>query len=401
MIDLSIVIVNYNVRYYLEQCLRAVRSASRNIRVEIFVVDNHSTDESVDYLQSRFPEVIFIANEENLGFSRANNQAIRKASGRYVLLLNPDTMVTEQTLSQCLNFMDKNEEVGAAGTAMYGCDGRFAWESRRGVPTPWTSFCKMIGLTALFPHSRLFGRYYMRFLDRTKPAYIEIVSGAFMLLRRKALDEVGLLDENFFMYGEDIDLSYRMLQGGWKNVYLPEPILHYKGESTQKSSYRYVHIFYEAMLIFFDKHFRRRYRVIALLIRLAVYLRAAIDLLMQQWHTLLSRLSYIRHNDKPIPERAICIGSRSSILQMQDICKRNGLDGTFVSGTAETLPDGHLSLQIPSIDSYLYVVYDLSSYSRSQVVQLLVEGAGRRTRLSLGTYDPETHVMILLNDVYC
>ncbi len=278
---LSIVIVSYNVRYYLEQCLRSVFLSKIDGEMEVFVVDNASSDDSIDYLQPLFPQVHYIQNTENVGFSRANNQAIRQALGEYVLLLNPDTILTSHTLRDCLAFMDVHHGAGAVGVAMYSHKGRFAWESRRGLPTPWTAFCRMSGLGSLFPHSRTFGRYYMRYLNRQETSEIEVVSGAFCMLRHEALRQVGLLDEDFFMYGEDIDLSFRLLKGGWKNYYLPTSILHYKGESTQKSSYRYVHNFYEAMLIFFDKHYRHKYRLFSLLVPLAVHLRASVDLLLR------------------------------------------------------------------------------------------------------------------------
>ncbi len=275
---LSVVIVSYNVRYYLEQCLRSLYRSKIEGEMEVFVIDNASGDDTIAYLQPLFPEVHYMQNTENVGFSRANNQAIRQARGEYVLLLNPDTIVTEHTLKDCLAFLDSHPKVGATGVAMYSHNGRFAWESRRGLPTPWTSFCRLSGLGAIFPHSRTFGRYYMRYLDRSQASPIDVISGAFNMIRHTALKQVGLLDEDFFMYGEDIDLSYRMLQAGWTNYYLPTPILHYKGESTQRSSYRYVHIFYEAMLIFFEKHYRKQYRFIARLIPLAVRTRAALDL---------------------------------------------------------------------------------------------------------------------------
>lgn len=283
---LSIVIVSYNVRYHLEQCLRSVFRALVGIPAEVWVVDNASTDGSVEYLKERFPDALFIANTENLGFSRANNQAIRRSKGEYVLLLNPDTLVAEDTFRVCLNFLDAHPGVGATGVRMLHPDGSFAPESRRGLPTPFTSFCKMSGLGTLFPGSRIFGRYYMRYLDVEQPNPIEVISGAFNMVRRKALDQIGLLDEDFFMYGEDIDLSYRLLQGGWQNYYLPCVILHYKGESTEKSSYRYVHVFYEAMLIFFNKHYGRRHYILGSLIRLAVYARALVDM----WQRLVQRV---------------------------------------------------------------------------------------------------------------
>ena len=284
---LSVVIVNYNVRLYAEQCIRSVLRASGGMDAEVWLVDNASTDGSVDYLRPLFPEVHFIANKDNHGFSYANNQAIRQSSGEYVLLLNPDTIVGEDVLRGCVDFLDSHPSVGATGVRMLNADGSFALESRRGIPTPFTSFCKMSGLCSLFPGNRVLGRYYMQYLDPDVEAPIEIISGAFNMLRRKALDQIGLLDETFFMYGEDIDLSYRMLEAGWQNYYLPLNILHYKGESTVKSSYRYVHNFYNAMLIFFNKHYGRRYKLLGLLVRSAVVLRAMADL----YGNMLSRLA--------------------------------------------------------------------------------------------------------------
>lgn len=291
MTRLSIIIVSYNVKYYLEQCLRSVERATTQMPVQIWVVDNASTDGTLDYLRPRFPHVHFIANQDNRGFSAANNQAIRLSTSQYVLLLNPDTIVGEDVLQGCMDFLDAHPQAGATGVRMLNADGSFAPESRRGVPTPFTSFCKMSGLCRLFPRSKVFGRYYMRYLDVEQPNEIDIISGAFIMIRRQALDEIGLLDERFFMYGEDVDLSYRLLQGGWQNWYLPLSILHYKGESTVKSSFRYVHIFYNAMLIFFNKHYGRRYRLLGILIRMAVYVRALIDACLRLWLRILSVLN--------------------------------------------------------------------------------------------------------------
>ena len=228
------------MRYYLEQCLLSVEKALCGVCGEVFVVDNNSTDDSMPYLKSKFPWVRYIENDENVGFSRANNQAIREARGEYVLLLNPDTFIGERSLRECIEFMDKTPQAGMCGVGMLRIDGSFAPESRRGIPTPFVAFCKMSGLGALFPKSRLFGRYYMQYLNKYSINPIEIVSGAFMFIRKAALDKVGLLDETFFMYGEDIDLSYRVLQAGYKNYYLPTQILHYKGESTKHGDIKYV-----------------------------------------------------------------------------------------------------------------------------------------------------------------
>lgn len=230
---LSIIIVNYNVKYFLEQCLCSVRAAIAGMEAEVLVVDNHSADGSVEYLRPRFPEVTFIENKDNPGFAKANNQAIRISSGEYVLLLNPDTVIGEESVRSLCFFMDEHPEAGGIGVKMLDGHGVFLAESKRSFPSPWVSFCKIFGLSKLFPSSRLFARYSLPYLNKEKQHKVEVLAGAFMLLRRKALDKVGLLDESFFMYGEDIDLSYRIVQGGYVNYYIPERILHYKGESTK------------------------------------------------------------------------------------------------------------------------------------------------------------------------
>ena len=273
IMQLSIIIVNFNVKHFLHQCLLSVERASANIDAEVIVVDNCSQDGSIEHLQPLHPHVAFIRNSQNLGFAKANNMGIRRSTGTYVLLLNPDTIITERTLTDCITYMETHPEAGGAGVKMLNRNGTFALESRRGIPTPFVAFCKMSGLSTLFPRSRVFGRYYMQYLDKEQENPIEIISGAFMFLRRSTLQQSGLLDEDFFMYGEDIDLSYRLLQTGQQNCYIPTPILHYKGESTQKNSYRYVHNFYKAMLIFFRKHYGHLGMLYALPIKCAIFLK--------------------------------------------------------------------------------------------------------------------------------
>ncbi|SFW35908.1 Glycosyltransferase, GT2 family [Prevotellaceae bacterium HUN156] len=278
---ISIVIVSYNVCQLLDECLQSVKRALQGIDGEIYVVDNLSTDATVETLQPRHPDVHFIANQENVGFARANNQAIRCMDSEYVLLLNPDTVVYENTLHGVLDFMDSHPEAGGAGVRMLTREGYAAPESRRALPTPWVAMLKMLGATQ---------RYYMSHLSWDEPGQIEVISGAFFMLRRKALDQIGLLDEDYFMYGEDIDLSFRLLKGGWQNWYLPFDIIHYKGESTQKSTFRYVHTFYQAMLIFFRKHYGHLSIFFSLPIQLAIYTRALmalIPMMTQRFHHLL------------------------------------------------------------------------------------------------------------------
>ena len=279
--NLSVVIVNYNVEYFLEQCLHSVRAAVKNLETEVFVVDNNSVDGSVEMIRKKFPEVKLIANKENLGFSKANNQAIRQSNGKYVLLLNPDTVVEADTFAKCIAFMESHPYSGGLGVKMLDGKGNFLPESKRGLPTPQVAFYKIFGLSALFPKSKLFGRYHLGFLDKEQTHEVEILSGAFMLLRKETLYKVGLLDEDFFMYGEDIDLSYRIIKGGWKNYYFPEArIIHYKGESTKKSSVNFVFVFYNAMIIFARKHFsHQNAKTFSFLINIAIYIRAGAAIL--------------------------------------------------------------------------------------------------------------------------
>ena len=277
---LSVIIVNYNVKHFLEQCLQSVHKAIKNIDAEVFVVDNNSVDQSVELVKDKFPFVKLIINKENTGFSVANNQAIRVSKGEYVLLLNPDTIVEEDTFEKCISFMDSKPNAGAIGVKMVDGKGKFLPESKRSLPTPAVAFYKIFGLSSLFPKSKRFGAYHLSYLPEDEVNEADILAGAYMFMRKEALDKVGLLDETFFMYGEDIDLSYRIIQGGYKNYYFPETrIIHYKGESTKKGSLNYVFLFYKAMIIFAKKHFSgSNALVFTLLINLAIYLRAFISL---------------------------------------------------------------------------------------------------------------------------
>jgi GT2 family glycosyltransferase len=278
MIKLSIVIVNYNVKHFLEQCLISVFKACHNFQYEIFVVDNNSVDGSCAMIKEKFPQVKLIENKINYGFSVANNQAIKQASGQYILLLNPDTVVEENSFDKCLAFMDSHPDAGGLSVKMIDGKGRFLPESKRALPTPQVAFYKIVGLSKVFPTSKHFGRYYLGHLDKNETHEIEILPGAFMFLRKETLDKTGLLDESFFMYGEDIDLSYRITLAGYKNYYIPETtIIHYKGESTKKGSINYVLIFYQAMVIFARKHFSQKNATLfSVLINTAIYFRAVV-----------------------------------------------------------------------------------------------------------------------------
>ena len=293
--QLTVVIVNYNVRYFLEQALLSVRRAMAGMEVEVFVVDNNSLDGSPAMVRERFPWVELIVNTDNPGFSVANNQAIRRARGEYVLLLNPDTVVAEDTFRKCYDFCEgevagarNGGEVGALGVRMIDGTGTFLPESKRGLPTPWVAFTKAFGLAKLFPKSRRFGNYHLGYLGEHDTNPVTVLAGAFMWVRKSAIDEVGLLDETFFMYGEDIDWSYRIEQGGYTNYYFPETtIIHYKGESTKRGSLNYVRVFYQAMIIFAQKHFTgSQAKLLVWMMQAAVYLRAFLTVLANAWRAL-------------------------------------------------------------------------------------------------------------------
>lgn len=269
------------MEFFLEQCLNSVRKSLENVSGEVYVVDNHSIDGSVEMVRQKFPEFHLLANKANLGFSKANNQAMRLAKGEYILLLNPDTVVEEDSFSKVIQFMDAHPEAGGLGVKMVDGKGRFLPESKRGLPTPAVAFYKIFGFSHIFPKSKTFGKYHLGYLNENEIHQVDILSGAFMLMRSKALEQVGLLDEAFFMYGEDIDLSYRITKGGFKNYYFPKTsIIHYKGESTKKSSVNYVLVFYKAMVIFAKKHFsQKNAKLLSLLIYTAIYLRAGVAIL--------------------------------------------------------------------------------------------------------------------------
>ena len=392
---LSVIIVSYNVRYYLEQCLLSLVRATEGIETEIYVVDNHSRDGSAEFISERFPKVNVISMSHNSGFASANNVAIKQSSGEYVLLLNPDTIVAEDTIRESVAFMDNHPEAGAHGVRMLKSNGENALESRRGLPTPMTAFYKMCGLCAKYPNSKRFGHYYMSNLPWDKPAQIEIISGAYCMLRRKALDEIGLLDEDFFMYGEDIDLSYRMLKGGYENWYIPSAILHYKGESTQQSSFRYVHVFYEAMLIFFRKHFSNIGFILSIPIKFAIYAKATVALIKTQLARMKKGLGFFTSSKKK-KELYVFVGCRKMIDACQAIARRNGLNATFKETDAETYK-GH------SVDDFnradiIYVVYDVNAFSYGSIFGFFSQSP--KHNVFIGTYDIETGVVITPDDIF-
>ncbi|HUR65883.1 MAG TPA: glycosyltransferase [Chitinophagaceae bacterium] len=276
--QLSVIIVNFNVKHFLEQCLYSVQRAIEGLQAEMIVVDNNSTDGSMQYLPPKFPAARFIGNKENVGFARACNQGLAMASGQYILFLNPDTIVPEDCFQKCIDFLGSKNEAGALGIRMLDGSGHFLKESKRSFPSPMTSLYKLFGLSKLFPRSKTFSRYHLGHLDEKENNEADVLAGAFMMIKKEVLDKVGGFDENFFMYGEDVDLSFRIQKAGFKNYYFAgSSILHFKGESTRKGSMNYVRMFYTAMSKFVRKHYGgSRAGFFSVLIHSGIWFRAAL-----------------------------------------------------------------------------------------------------------------------------
>ncbi len=273
MIDLSIIIVNYNVKEFLQNLLDSLHKATQNISHEIIIVDNASDDGSVEIIEERFPSVHLIKNQKNIGFGKANNLALEKAKGKYLLLINPDTIVKENTFEKLIKFFEDTSDAGIVGCKVLNPDGTLQLPCRRGFPGPWTSFTKITGLSKLFPKSKLLARYHLTYLDENKTYEVDAISGAFMFIKRETYEKVGGFDPDFFMYGEDLDLCYRTQKAGFKVYYFHETeIIHYKGESTKRSRIDETKVFYNAMHLFVKKHFSASF-VVQLILRAAIALR--------------------------------------------------------------------------------------------------------------------------------
>ncbi|HEX7321198.1 MAG TPA: glycosyltransferase [bacterium] len=290
--DLSIIIVNYNVKHFLEQCLMAIEKARHGLQVEIFVVDNASVDGSQGLLKKKFPYVKLIENHKNLGFSKANNQALRQANAAYILMLNPDTLIQEDTLITLKKFLDEHPQTGAVGCKLINPDGTFQIACRRSIPTPWIAFTRIVGLSKIFPKSPVFGKYNLTYLDPDLQHEVDVLSGSLMMVRKDIISRIGYFDEDYFMYGEDIDLCYRIKKAGMKVFYVPTTkAIHYKGESTKKGEFPFISNFYTAMLLFINKHFKNHYSIVLKLLLIAgIYIRAAVAYLYLMFKSLLPSL---------------------------------------------------------------------------------------------------------------
>ncbi|MDE1192156.1 MAG: glycosyltransferase family 2 protein [Arachidicoccus sp.] len=315
--ELSIIIVNYNVKYFLEHCLHAANAAMQSLNGEIIVVDNHSSDESLAYLKPKYPSVIFIENKKNTGFAKANNQGLGIAKGEYVLYLNPDTIIAENTLIDCIHFLDNHKDAAAAGVQLLTGSGIFLPESKRSFPSAMTSFYKLFLIEKIFPKSKTFGKYSLGFLDKNKVHDVDVLAGAFIIARIDLLKKINGFDERYFMYGEDIDLSYELQKTGYKNYYLGNlPIIHFKGESTKKASKEYVKIFYGAMRLFVEKHYKGSSGFFYTnFLKLAIKGRSAVAALAKPFEKV--------ENPSVFFEKIFLTGDNIAAKQAKNICIRN------------------------------------------------------------------------------
>ncbi len=386
MPSVSIIIVSYRVKYYIGQCIDSVLRSVPD--AQIIVVDNNSGDGSVGYLRERFPDITVIAGSENAGFGRANNMALELAESPYVLFLNPDTVVAECTIPKCIAYLDSNPAAGACGVRMLYGNGQFALESRRSVPTPAVSFYHMSGLGRLFPHSRRFARYHMTFMDKDKDCDIEVISGAFMMVRSDLARSLKGFDEAFFMYGEDIDLSYRILKAGYTSRYISAPIVHYKGESTVKTSYRYVKVFYNAMIIFYNKHFDRYSHFFSFFVKMTVAVKKLSTFVFQNLLAGRRRLSTIK-------EPCIFVGTEANFLKARThMPSSRYLSDMIYAGSCP-----ELEIETSVLNGRKAIVFDTSAYSYEMIFDWMYRKAESGILLSMGLFNPASDHLITKDEV--
>ena len=300
--QLSVIILNYNVRYFLEQCVLSVQEAISAIDAEIIVVDNNSSDDSCLMMQERFPFVKLIQNRENFGFPKGNNIGVKEAKGKYICILNPDTVVAEDTFTKILAFAEEQQDLGIIGCRLIDGKGNFLPERKRGIPTPWVAFTKVLGLYKIFPNWKIFNQYYAQHINENENGKVEILVGAFMLMKLELYNNLNGFDENCFMYADDIDLSYRALQKQKSNYYFAETtVLHYKGESTIKDE-RYMKRFQEAMNSFYNKHFKK-----------SLFFSSFIQIGI--WFFSFVKMFQGKPKRKPLPEKYIFYSSNSILSE--------------------------------------------------------------------------------------
>lgn len=349
--QLSVIILNYNVRYFLELCVLSVESALKNIDSEIIVVDNNSQDNSCEMIKARFPNVKLIQNSQNVGFPKGNNLGVAEAKGEYICILNPDTVVAEDTFEKVLAFAENQKNLGIIGVKLIDGTGNFLPESKRGIPKPWVAFTKIAGLHKLFPKSRVFNKYYAQHLSEDQTGEVEILVGAFMVLKKELYVEVGGFDENCFMYSDDIDLSYMVLQKGKTNYYFHETtVIHYKGESTIKDG-TYMKRFQEAMEFFYRKHFQ-------VSILFSVFMKVGIV-----FFSLVKRIQG-RAKSKSVPKKYLLVSGSETLAKIITVLVQKKVD--FLDWKTEK----EVNLSSFSIENGVQIVLDNEFVSFKECINI-------------------------------
>lgn len=347
---LSVVILNYNVRYFLEQCIRSVQKAITSLDAEIIVIDNDSKDGSCEMVKKYFPSITLIENKDNVGFSKANNQAVEVAKGEYVCILNPDTAVGEDTLEQAIKFYEQTKDIGALGVYLMDGTGNFLPESKRNLPTPKVSLLKLTGFDS---------KYYANHLSETSEGQVDVLVGAFMLIKREIYNEVGGFDEDYFMYGEDIDLSYKITKAGYQNHYLGSTtVLHYKGESTKKDD-AYFDRFYGSMQIFYRKHFRKN-----------VLLEASVSA------GVAMAKSARKFSPVPKPKKSLCLDKNLIVTGDKTLIK------VLSDATNTVFQKVSMDLEEAIIERSL-VVFDAEHLSYGEIFHLMKKWRGKGNRFRI------------------
>jgi GT2 family glycosyltransferase len=384
--QLSVIILNYNVRYFLELCVLSVQNALQNIDAEIIVIDNNSPDDSCAMMKQRFPNVKLIENKENLGFPKGNNIGVSQANGEYICILNPDTVVAEDTFSKVLAFAKNQGNIGIVGCKLIDGTGNFLPESKRGTPTPLVAFTKITGLYKIFP--KTFGTYYAQHLSENETGQVDILVGAFMFMKRDLYNEIGGFDENCFMYSDDIDLSYMALKKGKANYYFHETtVIHYKGESTIKDG-AYMKRFQEAMNFFYKKHFRVSL-LFSVFMKIGIVFFSIIKMFQGKTKKVLQPAHYIlvsnavpKLRDRGEVLREKLENQVGKLVKQQNITKsfaekpnteiifdQNNLDFKAIIKTFETNKNRGFTFKIIP-QSTDYIIGSNSSFDRGEVVKI-------------------------------
>ncbi len=378
--QLSVIILNYNVRYFLEQCVCSVQKALENIDGEIIVVDNNSQDESCAMMKQLFPEVTLIENKENLGFPKGNNIGVSYAKGEFICILNPDTVVAEDTFIKVLAFAKKQSDLGIVGVKLIDGTGNFLSESKRGIPTPWVALTKIIGLYKIFPKVSLFNQYYAQNLSENTTGKVAILVGAFMVMKRDLYTEIGGFDENCFMYSDDIDLSYMALKKGKSNYYFHETsVIHYKGESTIKDG-AYMKRFREAMNFFYKKHFKVFF-VFSIFMQIGIVFFSVLKMFQGKSKLKLSPKNYLLISDNNNLRKRVEVKLNQKVILQKNfdsftlaanteiIFDQNYADFKSIIKAFETNKNNHFTFKILS-KSDDFIIGSDSSFDRGEIIKI-------------------------------